>query len=352
MSKKEYLVKDLSELVGGELVGDGQKKISSFCSFKEAGPGQITFFANPKKMELLEKCEAGAVLVFLEAKEVAGLTLIKVADPYLASAIIQNHLLKTPFTGQGVHKTAVVDPSASYPEQITIGANVVIGAGARLGERVTIGPGTVIDENVVIGDDCRIFANVTISRDCVLGRRVTIHPGTVVGSDGYGYATDERGCHIKRPQQGIVQIDDDVEIGANCCIDRATFGKTWIKSGTKIDNLVQVAHNVEVGENCLLVAQVGLSGSTILGRNVVMGGQAATSGHLRVGDGVMLAARGAIHNDQPAGVVLGGAPAIDARQWKKSCAVYNSLPQLRATVRANARAIKEIQKEIEDGEDL
>jgi UDP-3-O-[3-hydroxymyristoyl] glucosamine N-acyltransferase len=208
---------------------------------------------------------------------------------------------------------------------------------------VTIGAGAVIGEGTSIGDESVIHPNVTIAAGCRLGRRVVVHSGTVIGSDGYGYATDRQGNHVKRAQLGTVRIDDDVEIGANCCIDRATFGETWIQSGTKIDNLVQVAHNVEIGPNCLLVAQTGLSGSTTLGRNVVMGGQSSAAGHLQIGDGVMVAARGGIHNDQPAGAMLGGAPAIPAKQWRKCCAVYNSLPELREKVRRNSKAIAAIQ---------
>ena len=166
----------------------------------------------------------------------------------------------------------------------------------------------------------------------------------MVGSDGYGYSANERGEHIKRPQVGIVRIDDDVEIGANSCIDRAAYGVTWIKSGVKIDNLVQVGHNVVVGENSLLVAQVGMSGSTTHGRNVVLGGQSATAGHLTIGDRVMVAAMGGVHNNLPDGAVVGGAPAFPIRQWAKSCAVFSKLPELQSKVRKNTKAIEELSK--------
>jgi len=228
-------------------------------------------------------------------------------------------------------------------EKITVAPMAVIGDRVRLGERVTIESGVVVGDDVIIGDDCTIKANVTIAHQCTLGSRVIIHSGTVIGSDGYGYAANERGEHLKRPQVGTVRIDDDVEIGANCTIDRAAYGATWIKSGAKIDNLVQVAHNVIIGENNLIVAQVGLAGSTTLGRNVVMGGQSATSGHVVLGDQVMVAARGAVHNDQPKGAVLGGAPGIPVRQWAKSCAVFAKLPELQKNVRNNSKAISRLE---------
>jgi UDP-3-O-[3-hydroxymyristoyl] glucosamine N-acyltransferase len=225
---------------------------------------------------------------------------------------------------------------------VSIGPLAVLGNRVTIGERVTIEAGAVLGDDVEIGDDSTIHANVAVYEKCRIGKRVTIHSGTVIGSDGFGYAANERGEHIKRPQVGIVQIDDDVEIGANTCIDRAAYGVTWIKSGVKIDNLVQVAHNVVVGENSLLVAQVGIAGSTTLGRNVVLGGQAAVNGHITIGDQVMVAARGGVHNDQPKGAVLGGAPAFPIRQWAKACAVFAKLPELQATVRKNSKAIAEL----------
>lgn len=343
MTNKTKTVKELADMVGGKVFGDEQKKISCFASLSQADGTQITFLADSRKKHLLAESNAGVFLVAQDFDTETTRTLIKVRDPYLSAAIVQNYFLAKPFIATGVHARAVVDDDVVLPSEISIAPLAVIGSKVQLGERVTIGAGAVLGEGVCIGDDTKIMANVTILKGCQIGRRVTIHPGTVIGSDGYGYATTERGEHVKRAQLGIVKIDDDVEIGANCCVDRATFGETWIQSGTKIDNLVQVAHNVKVGPNCLIVSQAGISGSTVLGRNVVMGGQSATSGHLNVGDGVMLAARGAIHNDQPAGQILGGAPAIPAKQWRKCCAIYNSLPELRSKVRVNTKDIKKLQ---------
>ena len=262
-------------------------------------------------------------------------------NSYLAAAIIQNHMLQEPFQGTGVHGSAVVGSGTAIPEQVSIAANAVIGDNVVLGERVTIESCAVIGDNVTIGADCLIKANVTIGKNCELGARVTIHSGTVIGSDGYGYAADEEGKHVKRPQTGIVRIGDDVEIGANCCVDRATFGVTCIGSGTKIDNLVQVAHNVEIGENCLLVAQVGIAGSVILGRNVVFGGNAGAAGHQRIGDGTMVAGKSAVHGDQPAGSRLAGTPAIPATTWFKAASLFGKLPEI---VRDMRRMKKELNR--------
>ncbi len=339
MMKKKVMLGDLARLVNGEIVGDGGVEIERFAPIETAGPGDITFLVKTGKQELLASTKASAVLVPL-LTEAANTTLVKVKDPYLASAIIHNYLLDEPFAAKGIHATACIGNNCTIPRQVTISPHVVIGDRVTVGERVSIGAGTVIGDDVEIGDDVVLKANVTIEKGSLLGNRVVIHPGAVIGSDGYGYAPDENGCHIKRPQVGIVRIGDDVEIGANTCIDRAAYGETWIKSGAKIDNLVQVGHNVIVGENSLLVAQVGLAGSTILGRNVVFGGKAAAKGHVHLDDGVMVAAGGAVHQNLPKGAVVGGVPAIPVRQWAKSVAVYGKLPEL-------AKEVKQLRKDVE-----
>jgi UDP-3-O-[3-hydroxymyristoyl] glucosamine N-acyltransferase len=339
---KSVSLRQLAELVQGELVGNGEVQIHELNALETAGPGAISFLAQAKNEVSLATTAASAVVVPM-AIEAAAMPIIRVRDPNLAAALVHTYLLATPFLATGVHPKAHVGVETVVPDQISIAPLAVIGQRVRLGQRVSIESGVVIGDDVQIGDDTRILANVTVRHGCRIGCRVTIHPGAVIGSDGYGYATDSRGCHVKRPQVGIVQIDDDVEIGANACIDRATFGVTWIKAGTKIDNLVQVAHNVVVGENCLLVAQVGIAGSTSLGRNVVLGGQAGLSGHIHLEDGVMVAAQGGVHNNQPRGAVVAGTPAIPMRKFARVAAVMGKLPEMVTELRRMRKEINGLQ---------
>ncbi len=342
MTEKELSLETIANMVKGLIVGDKTIRIRGVSPLDNASHGDISFLAKANQTESLQNTGAGAVLVPLGVTGRDNLPVIQVKDPYLAVAIIHSYFMAQDFIAKGVHPRAYVGEECILGKEISIAPLAVLGNRVRIGERACIEAGAVIGDDVTIGDDTTIKANVTVYNRTIIGNRVTIHSGTVIGSDGYGYSANERGEHIKRPQVGIVRIDDDVEIGANCCIDRATFGVTWIKSGVKIDNLVQVAHNVVVGENSLLVAQVGISGSTTLGRNVVMGGQSATAGHLVIGDQVMVAARGGVHNNQPKGAVLGGAPAIPIRQWGKCAAVFAKLPELQSQVRNNAKAIAEL----------
>lgn len=342
MTEKIISIENLAEMVNGQVAGDKTALIRGFAPLDSAGPEEITFLAKAKMADALKTTQAGAVIVPLGVDEVGNVSVIRVKDPYLAVAIIHSFFLEKPFEAKGLHPRAFVGEDCQLGKDISIAPLAVLGARVKLGERVTVGAGAVIGDDVEIGDDTTIHANVTVYSKSIIGKRVAIHSGTVIGSDGYGYSANERGEHIKRPQVGIVRIDDDVEIGANSCIDRAAYGVTWIKSGVKIDNLVQVAHNVVVGENSLLVSQVGIAGSTTLGRNVVLGGQVACAGHITLNDQVMVAARGGVHSDQPKGAVLGGAPVMPIRQWAKACAVFAKLPELQSKVRKNAKAIDQL----------
>ncbi len=342
---KKVRLQELAELVQGEVIGDGEILISDVSGLDTAGEGDISFLAKSAKKALLDTTDASAVIVPLDIEE-APQPAIRVKSPYLASAIIHNYLLEEEFIARGIHEKAHVGSDCTMGEKITIEAFAVIGDSVTLGERVRIRAGVVIGDNVTIGDDCDIHPNVVIEEGSVLGNRIILHAGTVIGSDGYGYAPDEQGCHIKRPQVGIVQIDDDVEIGANCCVDRAAFGVTWIKAGTKIDNLVQVAHNVVLGENCLLVGQSAVAGSTILGRNVVLGGKAAVVGHITVNDGVMVAGQSGVTKNFPPGSVVGGTPAIQMTQYARAAAGFSKIPDLRNEVRALKKELEEVKKQL------
>ena len=344
MSEKKVTIAFLAEMVEGELIGDGTVEISGFAAIDGATATDITFLVKDKK-ELLAETKAGAVIIPMKVEGDFAQPCIKVADPYLAAAKIHSYLIDVEFVAGGIHPAAFVGADCDISSEVTIKPMVTIGDRVKIGDRVLIESGAVIGDDVTIGDDSVIKANVTIASDSILGCRVVIHSGTVIGSDGYGYATDKMGFHFKRPQVGNVRIDDDVEIGANTTVDRATYGVTWIKSGVKIDNLVQIAHNVVVGENSLIVSQAGVAGSTTLGRNVVLGGQVAVAGHLELGDQVMVAGRGGVNSSQPQGAVVGGLPAIPIGKWRKSAVIYNKLPEMHRDVRRLKQEIETLKQE-------
>lgn len=336
-----YTLAELASLVGGEVRGDSTLRISALNGIEHAGSGEITFILKTRQADQLRDCRATACIV-PETETEAPLPVIVVPRPDLAAARIHNHLLQESFTAKGVHPTAVVGKGCRIAEEVSIGPRVCVGDRVQIGSRVTLHPGVVVEDDVCIGDDTILHANVVVARQCIIGCRVILHHGAVIGSDGFGFVTDARGCHIKKPQVGIVRIDDDVEIGANACVDRAAFGATWIQAGARIDNLVQVGHNVVVGENSVLVAQVGVAGSATLGRNVVIGGKVGINGHITIGDQVMVAAMSGVHNDQPAGAVIGGLPAFDARKWGRATGVYMRLPEMVKDLRRLKNEVKRL----------
>jgi len=346
VKKKQFSLEELAGVAEGEVAGDGQVQITGFAPLETATGGDISFLVKAGQVEKLVDFQGSAVIVPMDINN-ASVPVIRVLNPYLASAKIHSLLLAKDFEAKGVHERAWVAETTPIPTQITVAAMASIGERVKLGKRVRIESGVVVGDDVHIGDDTVLKANVSIGDRCKIGKRVIIHSGTVIGSDGYGYATDNRGFHTKRPQVGIVQIDDDVEIGANACIDRAAYGVTHIKSGTKIDNLVQIAHNVEIGENCLIVSQVGVSGSTTLGRNVVLGGQVGVTGHIILEDGVMVAAQSGVHNKQTAGATVGGSPALPMKTYVRAAIQYGKLPEMGRDLRRLKKEVAKLQEKQE-----
>ena len=350
MACEKKRLAELAALVQGELVGDPEVLIGGVADFDSAVAGEITFVADLKRGARLDKCKASAIIVPTSVTEISN-PAIRVRNPYLAVAHIHALFVAEPFAATGIDARAVVGQDCHIPAELAISPLVSLGNRVRLGQRVTLHPGVVVYDDAVIGDDVVLYANVTIGHHCQIGNRVIIHSGTVIGSDGFGYATDGKGHHVKRPQVGVVQIDDDVEIGANACIDRATFGKTWIKRGAKIDNLVQLGHNVVIGEDALLVAQVGMAGSTTTGNNVVLGGQVGIAGHIHLGDRVMVAAMSGVHNTLEPGTIVAGIPAIPHKTWLRSSAAYAKLPEMVRELRELRRQVAELSRATTPGED-
>ena len=301
-----------------------------------AAPGDVSFLGNEKYHPQFLTTRASAVIVPLGVFDgPPGTALIAVENPTLAFSTVVSHFAATSRKIQpGIHPSAFVDPSARLDAtQVRVQPGAVILAGVVIGNGSDIGPNSVIGEDVRIGRDCRIFANVSIRERCLIGDRVILQPGAVIGADGYGYEFSE-GRHVKIEQVGIVEIGDDVEIGANTTIDRARFGKTLIGEGTKIDNLVQIGHNAVVGKHCLIIALTGIAGSAHIGNHVTMGGQCGVAGHVRIGDKAILAARTGVSNSIVGDQVYSGRPAIPIRDDMKMQALVRRLPKLVARIKA------------------
>jgi UDP-3-O-[3-hydroxymyristoyl] glucosamine N-acyltransferase len=295
-------LQQLTALCSGELDGDPTQQITGAASLAEATSGEITFYGNPRYLAAFRKTGASAAFVPADFSEKVVASQIRVANPTKAFEQIVLKFAPPPvrFTA-GVHPTAVVDPSAELGREVSVQPHAVIEAGAKVGDRSVIGAGSYVGLETTIGPDCMIYPRVAIRERCRIGARVIIHSGAVIGADGFGFQI-EQGEQKKVPQLGIVQIDDDVEIGANTTIDRARFGRTWIQQGAKIDNLVQIAHNVVVGKNSVLAAQVGVAGSVRIGQRVMMGGQAGIIGHIEISDGTMIGAQTGVSKNLKGGI--------------------------------------------------
>jgi len=308
-------------------------EISGLASLGDANPGDLAFFGNPKYLRALRKSRATAVLVPHGFSEEIPAVRIWTDNPGVAFAGLLPEFAppEVPLPS-GIHPSAVIAPDAEIAPDAAVGPHAVIEPGVRVGARSIVGAHCYIGHWSVIGEDCRLHPHVTIRERCTLANRVILHAGAVIGADGFGYEPHE-GSHRKIPQTGTVQIEDDVEIGANSTIDRARFGRTWIRKGTKIDNLVQIGHNVTIGEHCILCAQVGISGSTRLGNSVTLAGKVGLSGHIELGDGVIFGAMSAIAKDVPANSIMFGAPARPIREYKATYALLKNIHKLYARVK-------------------
>jgi UDP-3-O-[3-hydroxymyristoyl] glucosamine N-acyltransferase len=322
-----FTLQELAAMSGGKLCGDPDQKISGAASLAEAAAGEITFFANPKYAAQLRNTRASAVFVPLDFSETIAAAQIRVTNPAKAFEQVVLKLAPKPIVfAPGVHPTAVVDPSVKLGARVSIQPHAVIERGVSIGDDTMIGAGSYIGHESSVGAACMIYPRVTIRERTRIGTRVIIHSGAVIGADGFGFEP-AKGRYEKVPQVGIVQIDDDVEIGANTTIDRARFGRTWIQEGAKIDNLVQVAHNVVVGKNTIIAAQAGIAGSVRIGERVMIGGQAGITGHIEIGNDTAIGAQSGVSKS-----ISGGAwwatPAVPLPEAKQQVAWIHRLGKL------------------------
>ena len=335
-------------IINGKIEGDPNATVNSFGKIEDAGENQLTFFANPKYEDFLYSTKASIVILneAYELKQPVNTTLIRVPDPYAAFATLlgkYQEIIQQQMTG--IQQPVYIAKTASYGDNVFIGAFVYLGENVRVGDNTKIYPNAFIGDNVTIGDNCVIHPGVKIYHDCVLGNHVIIHGGTIIGSDGFGFAPLADGSFKKIPQIGNVKIEDHVEIGANTTIDRATIGSTTIKAGAKLDNLIQVGHNAEIGNSTVIAAQAGISGSTKIGNGVMIGGQAGIVGHIQLGDGAKVNAQSGVSKSIEPGKAVTGSPAYDYTSALRSQAITRKLPELEKRVKELETLLKQLMAE-------
>jgi UDP-3-O-[3-hydroxymyristoyl] glucosamine N-acyltransferase len=337
----EFSAQQIAALIGGKIEGDASVKIKTLAKIEEAQPGSLTFLANPKYVSYLQATKASIVILTDGiSNEKSAATLIKVKDGREAFTILLEAYHKLQFNKTGVEEHATVAKSAKLGKDTYVGASSYVGENVVIGDNVKIFPGSYIGDNSRVGDGCIIYPGVKIYRESTIGKNCTFHSGVVIGSDGFGFVPNSENNYRKMPQVGNVIIEDNVEIGSNSTIDRATMGSTIIRKGVKLDNLIQVGHNVEIGENTVVAAQSGIAGSTKIGRDCMIGGQVGIIGHLTIGNRVKIAAQSGIGSDVPDDTILQGSPAFDHMDYKKSYVVFKHLPELN-------KKIKELESKIE-----
>lgn len=318
-------------------------EITGVAGMEQAGPGQLTFLSNPRYAPRLKQSRAGAVILAAGTGS-PGMPVIRAQNPYLAFAQALELFYQPPRPALGVHPTAYVSSTARLGRNASIGPFVFIGDDVKIGDDAVLHSHVAIYQGVRIGDRFLAHSHAVVREFCKIGSGVILQNGAIIGADGFGFARRDDGSHYKIVQSGPVIIEDDVEIQAHSCIDRATVGESRVKKGAKIDNLVQVGHACTVGENNIICAQVGLAGSTELGRNVLFAGQAASAGHLKIGDNVIVTAQSAMHRDVEPGQMISGSPAIDNKTWLKCVAAYNRLPELVQTIRELKSEVEQLKK--------
>ena len=344
----EITAQQLAQMVQGTVDGDANVTINNYAKIEEATAGCLTFLANPKYTHYIYDTQASAVLVRKDfvAEHPVQATLIRVEDPYKTLADLLNMVsAQMAPERHGVEQPCYVSEGVELPEETYVGAFAYIGKGVKVGRNVKIYPQVYVGDGVTLGDNVTLYPGVKIYHGCQIGNRCTVHSGTVIGSDGFGFAPKKDGTFEKISQIGIVILEDDVEIGSNTSIDRATMGATIIKKGVKLDNLIQVAHNVEIGENTVMAAQVGIAGSTKIGRNNMIGGQVGFAGHITVGDNNGIGAQSGVPNSVGDKQRLLGRPAINAMDFARQNVYFKRLGQMSDDIRALKKALESLKDE-------
>lgn len=343
----EFSAQQIASFLGGTVEGNPEITVSNFSKIEEGKPGTLTFLANPKYEHHIYNTEASIVLVnndFIPSEPIR-VTIVKVANAYTALALLLNMVEQSKTKKTGIDSTAFMAASAQVGDDCYVGNFAYIGENVKMGRDCLIYPYAYIGDNVTIGDNCVFYPHVTVYEGCIIGHNCILHAGSVVGSDGFGFAPEGEN-YKKIPQLGNVIIEDDVEIGANTTIDRAVMNSTIIRRGVKLDNLVQIAHNVEVGENTVMAAQVGIAGSVKIGRHCMFGGQVGLAGHIHIADNVNFGAQSGVISDIKEATTVLGAPAINAKAFMRSSAIFSKLPDIYRTIGKLEREIEQLKKEI------
>jgi UDP-3-O-[3-hydroxymyristoyl] glucosamine N-acyltransferase len=343
----EFSAKQIAAYLKGEIVGDESATVHTFAKIEEGIPGAISFLSNPKYTSYIYDTASSIVLVnkTFEPEHEVKATLIKVDNAYESLAQLLTLYEASKPKKFGVDSLAFVAPTAKIGQNVYIGAFAYVGENVEIGDNTQIYPHSFVGDNAKVGNDSLLYSNVNIYHDCHIGNNCILHSGCVIGADGFGFAPSKSG-YDKIPQIGIVDIEDNVEIGANTCVDRATMGHTIVHSGTKLDNLIQIAHNDEIGSNTVMAAQCGIAGSTKIGSWCMLGGQVGIAGHIRLGDKVYCGAQAGIGSNVKSGQVIIGSPAYDAKGWMKSSAVFKRLPDMYAELNAMRKEINELKEKL------